>query len=328
MEVDMLCKINAFFWHPKTLLLTLFFWIVGCTSSLHPKPENLPKVAQEFIQFEVLFYGNLEIPLEEIKVQFPYFFPTQTPDNVWIEKRTDSLQQVLYAATKPLFEENIPQRVERVLQHVNYYFPKENLPKKTITLLTDVDYSLRAVDADSLLLISIDTYLGENHPLYEGIPQYIKNKLTLNHLEAEIVDALASRFVPQPKQRTFLSQCIAHGKRLLLHDYFAADSPQNHHIQYTQEQWEWAIDHEETVWRYFVDNELLFSTDDNLRFRFLMPGPYSKFYTTLDANSPGRIGQWIGYRIVQAYQKRTGASLQQTLETDSQELLKKSRYNP
>ncbi len=324
----MLGKINAFFWQPKALLVAVFFCVVGCIPSSNPKPEDLPEVAQEFIQFEALFYGDLDTPLGQIKVHFPYFFPTQTPDNVWIEKRTDSLQQALYGATKPLFDKNIPQRVERVLQHVNYYFPKESLPKKTITLLTDVDYSLRAVDADSLLLISIDTYLGENHPLYEGIPQYIKNKLTHTHLEAEIIDALASRFVPQPRERTFLAQCIAHGKRLLLHDYFAPDIPQNYHIQYTQEQWDWAVDHEETVWRYFVDNELLFSTDENLRFRFLTPGPYSKFYTTLDANSPGRIGQWVGYRIVQAYQKRTGASLQQILKTDAQELLKKSRYNP
>lgn len=324
----MSCKINAFFRHLKTWFLIGAFGFVGCTSSPHPRPEKLPKVSQEFVQFEALFYGDLETSLKELKSQFPYFFPSQTPDHVWLDKRTDTLQQMLFQATKHLHNKKIHQRVERVLQHVNYYFPDEQLPSKTITLLTDVDYSLRAVDADSLLLISIDTFLGENHPLYEGIPQYIKNKLTLNHLEAEIIDALAHRFVPQPGERAFLAQCIAHGKRLLLQDYFAPYREQNEHIQYTQDQWNWALSHEDDIWRYFVDNELLFSTDEKLRFRFLKPSPFSKFYTTLDANSPGRIGQWMGYRIVKAFQKRTGASLQLTLKTTPQELLKKSRYNP
>jgi uncharacterized protein YjaZ len=48
----------------------------------------------------------------------------------------------------------------------------------------------------------------------------------------------------------------------------------------------------------------------------------------LDDNSPGRLGQWIGYRMVKAYQKRTGADLEKVLLANAQEILKKSRYNP
>jgi hypothetical protein len=328
MEIGILCKIKSFFWHTKVVLFVVFLMFFGCTTSKHPKTNELPEIEIDYVRFESLFYGDLDTPLQKIKNTFPYFFPTQTPDNVWMKKRTDSLQQALFQATQPLFKNELKLRTENVFKHVKFYFPNEPLPKKVITLLTDVDYSLRAVDADSLLLISIDTYLGSNHPLYEGIPKHIREKLMPNHLEAEIIDALSPRFVPRAENRTFLAHCIAHGKRLLLHEYFAPDILQNQYIQYTQEQWDWAAEHEETIWRYFVDNELLFSTDENLRFRFLMPGPYSKFYTTLDVNSPGRIGQWVGYRIVKAYQERSGASLHQVLTIDAQELLKKSKYNP
>lgn len=328
MEIGILCKIKSFFWHTKVLLCVVLCVVVGCTTSKHPNPNDLPEIEIDLIRFDSLFYGDLDMPLQKIKKSFPYFFPMQTPDNVWMKKRTDSLQQVLFQATQPLFKNELKLRIENVLKHVKFYFPNERLPKKVITLLTDVNYSLRAVDADSLLLISIDTYLGSNHPLYEGIPKYITEKLTPNHLEAEIIDALSSRFVPRVENRTFLSHCIAHGKRLLLHEYFAPDISQNQHMQYTQKQWDWAVEHEETIWRYFVDNEFLFSTDENLRFRFLTPGPYSKFYSTLDVDSPGRIGQWFGYRVVKAYQERTDANLNQLLTIDAQELLKKSKYNP
>jgi len=310
------------------VLFGLSLIVSGCSSSTHPKPQDLPEFPFELIRFEHVFFGDLNTPLDQLKSQYPYFFPEQTPDFVWEEKRTDSLQQALFKATQTLFKDDLKQRTSNVLRYANHYFPNDKLPRKVITLLTDVDYSLRAVDADSLLLISIDTYLGESHPLYEGIPQYIKNSLVPEHLESELIDALSNRYIQKTNSRSFLSRMVTHGKRLLIHDYLAPDLMAHQHIQYTQNQWDWAISHESDVWRYFVDNEWLFSTDESLRFRFLNLSPYSKFYSYLDENSPGRIGQWIGYRMVKAYQKRTGASLQEVLAANAQEILKKSRYNP
>ena len=322
------CKIKSFYSYTKAVFLLLLFMLGACTSSKHPKQNQLPEVSLELIRFEQQFFGNTDTPLDSVKAQFPYFFPNKTPDSLWQNKRIDSLQQTLYKATKPLFDGELFSRVENVFKHAKYYFPNEQLPQKVITLLTDVDYTFRAVDADSLLLISVDTYLGADHPLYDGIPQYIRKTLQPTHLEAELIDALSSRFVPKPTGRTFLAQCITAGKRLVLQDFLAPKVSSMYHIQYSQEQWDWALEHEEDIWQYFIENELLFSTDDVLVFRFLKPSPFSKFYTYLEDGSPGRIGAWIGYRIVQAYHKRTNATLQEILLEDAQEILKKSRYNP
>ncbi len=328
MYLDNHCKIKPFYWYLKGVLFAVAFLATSCTSTKRPKQADLPKIMLDYVSFETLFFGDLDTPLAEIKKEYPYFFPAQTPDSIWTAKRTDSLQQVLFNASKSISKEALAFRVEGVLRHAKFYFPSEKLPKKVISLLTDVDYSLRAVDADSLLLLSIDTYLGADHPLYEGIPKYIKNKLTLHHLESEIIDALAHRFVPAPRGRTFLAQMVNHGKRLLLHQYLAPELSDQQHIQYTALQHEWALENESVVWRYFVDNELLFSTDEDLTFRFLLPSPYAKFYSYLDEGSPGRIGQWIGYQIVKKYQERTGTSLSHVLLVDPQEILKKSKYNP
>lgn len=327
MDKDIYGKIKSFFAQLKALVL-LFLLLSGCAKNTHPKPSDLPEVNLRFIRFEQLFFGKENIPLQHLKKTYPYFFPEATPDSIWHNKRKDSLQLALFQATQTLKSDDLRQRITAVLQHVKFYFPETPMPKKAITLLTDVDYSLRAVDADSLLLLSIDTYLGSTHQLYEGIPLYIKQTLQSAYIESELVDALAPRFVPKSPGRSFLAQMIAHGKRLLLHDYFLPHLAQKNHLQYTTEQWDWAMAHEEEVWDYFIANELLFSTSDKLIFRFLTPAPYSKFYTYLDVGSPGRIGQWIGYRIVHAYQKRTGALLHEVLEADAQEILKKSRYNP
>lgn len=328
MFIDLYRKIKSFFRHLKGLGIVVFCFVVSCNTSPYPKPADLEEISLDYISFENLFFGDLDTPLADIRSRFPFFFPSQTPDSVWLEKRSDSLQQLLFNATKSLKKNNLKSRIKQVLQYANYYFPEHKLPQTAISLLTDVDYSLRAVDADNMLLLSIDTYLGADHPLYEGIPTHIKNKLTIDHLESEIIDALAPRFVPKPNGRTFLDQLVFHGKRLLLHDYFAPAIEDHQHIQYTISQWKWAVDHEADVWRYFIDNELLFSTDNNLHFRFLISSPYSKFYSYLDAGSPGRIGQWVGYQMIKKFQKRTGKTLQEILTTSSQEILKKSKYNP
>ena len=180
MYQDSYCKIKLFFRHLKGLSVVIFYFLISCNTSTFPKPTDLEEIPLDYLSFEALFFGNLDTSLEDIKAQFPFFFPIQTPDAVWLEKRSDSLQQLLFDATKSIPKNNLKPRIMRVLQYANYYFPEEKLPQTAISLLTDVDYSLRAVDAENMLLISIDTYLGIDHPLYEGIPVYIKNKLTLD----------------------------------------------------------------------------------------------------------------------------------------------------
>ena len=58
---------------------------------------------------------------------------------------------------------------------------------------------------------------------------------------------------------------------------------------------------------------MLFSTDSKLPSRFINPAPFSKFNLELDGESPGRLGQYIGWQIVRAYANRSDASLKEIL---------------
>ena len=165
MYIDTKCKIKSFFRYLKGLGIVVFCFVVSCNTSPHPKPADLEEISLNYVSFENLFFGDLDTPLADIKSQFPFFFPSQTPDSVWLEKRSDSLQQLLFDATKSLQKNNLKSRITQVLQYANYYFPEHKLPQTAISLLTDVDYSLRAVDADDMLLLSIDTYLGTATPM-------------------------------------------------------------------------------------------------------------------------------------------------------------------
>ena len=62
--------------------------------------------------------------------------------------------------------------------------------------------------------------------------------------------------------------------------------------------------------------------------RFLENAPFSKFYLEEDNLSPGRIGSWIGWKIVNSYMKHNDVSLQKLMKLDAESLLINSKHKP
>ena len=91
----------------------------------------------------------------------------------------------------------------------------------------------------------------------------------------------------------------------------------------------WASANEEQVWRYFIEQELLYSTDGKLAPRFFLPAPFSKFQLELiDIESPGRIGRYMGWQIVRAFMDNNEIGLAEMLSLAGEEIFKKSKYKP
>ena len=99
-------------------------------------------------------------------------------------------------------------------------------------------------------------------------------------------------------------------------------------IGYSPEQIAWSEENENYIWRYFIDEKLLYDSDPKLAGRFINPAPFSKFYLEIDNESPGRIGMWIGWQIVRSYMKNNDVSLQQLLQADAKEIFDNSKYKP
>ena len=97
---------------------------------------------------------------------------------------------------------------------------------------------------------------------------------------------------------------------------------------YTFAKLAWAKQQEEAVWKFFIENELLYSTDTKLNKRFIEDAPFSKFYTAQDNQSPGKIGSYIGWQIVRSFMKQNDVSLQKLIAIDAQSLLDQSKYKP
>lgn len=267
--------------------------------------------------------------IPKLKQKFPYLFPKQYSDSVWIAKLKDTLQNEIFSEvnkTFPNFDKETAD-LELFFKHVVYYFPKYRTPE-VITVISDVDYSNRVILADTLLLIGLDNYLGKDHKFYGGIERYIAAGLDKTYLISDVASAFGKTKLRFPSDRTFLAQMIYYGKELYLKDKLMPLATDAQKIVYTPEEMEWAQANEEQIWRYFIEREILYSTDNMLAPRFLDPAPFSKFRLELDNESPGRLGRYMGWQIVRAFMNNNDVKLNQLLDLSADEIFKKSNYKP
>jgi hypothetical protein len=218
--------------------------------------------------------------------------------------------------------------IELFFKHLKYFFSESEIPK-VVTLAEFVDYKSKVVLNESLLYISLDNYLGEEHPFYEGFQQYISSLQAPHQILPDIAESYANKLVPMPQSRDFLSQLVYEGKKLYFKQQTLPLVESHHLIGYSKAQQTWAYKYEFMVWQYFVERDLLYYSDSDLRRRFLSPAPFTKFYLDVDSESPPRLGQYIGWEIVRAYADRfPEKSLKDIIHTNPQELFNQSKYKP
>ena len=280
-------------------------------------------------RFDQAFYTASASKLDELKNEYPYLFPTQTPDSIWVAKMQDQDEQLLFAESQKIYQnfDDESAQLEALFKHIKYYYTTFKEPT-VLTVLSNVDYESSVVYADSLLFVSLDVFLGDDSVIYQDFPDYVKRNFTKDHLIVAVAEALAEREIPRPNTRTFISRIIQRGKLLYMIDAFLPNVDDAHKIGYTAAQIEWAKLNDVDIWKYFIENEYLFSTDQELSQRFIDNAPFSKFFLANDNESPGRIGEWFGWQIVRAYMQHNEVTLQQMLQTDNETIFKKSKYKP
>jgi len=311
--------------------LTLFLVIISCKNNNSKESEILSMPMELTIErFDKKFHLSQSEDIPQLKATYPFLFPERFNDSVWIRRQKDSLQFLLLENVEAKFPsmEPLEDDLEYLFKHLKYYFPKTPTPR-IIGVINNVDYQSKTIYSDSLLLISLDTYLGADHELYEGIPQYIRQEMAVKYLSSHVADKFVEYKIPPPKDRSLLSQMVYFGKKTYLKDWVLPGLTDAQKMGYTDAQLQWALDNEVYMWQYFVERQLLFSTDLTLSHRFIEPAPFSKFYLEIDNESPGRIGVWLGWQIIKSYMERyPETQIPTLLNLPAQTLFSKSNYKP
>ncbi len=280
-------------------------------------------------RFDLEFYESNDEDLPYIKDRYPYLFPIGTPDSVWIRQKHDSLSRVLLSDVKKTFGDFAKEKkaIDELFKHVKYYYPKFR-PPHIITLISHLDLENQVIFADSLLLISVDTYLGAHKKYYANYPEYLQHRFDKNYIPNKIASSVAQKIVPHLPYRLFIEKMISKAKTKYVQHLLLPDKKPEDIMEYPEKKYRWALDNEAMIWQYFIEKEYVYNTDKDLNERFLNTAPFSKFYMDFDNESPGQIGVWTGYRIIDSYMKNNEVSLPQMLATSPIMIFNNSKYKP
>jgi len=301
----------------------IIFFVFAC------KNENQNKLKVSVDRFDKKFQLSDSLELEELKQNYPYFFPSNYPDEVWINRKKDSIQIEIFNQVQNIFNEGefLNEKLSGFFVRKKKYYKKFSLPK-IISVITDVDYRNRVILTDSILLIGLDNYLGSDHYFYDGLPNFIREDLKKQNIISDIVEEYARKSILENKMYTFIEKIIYHGKILYYKDIMIPDEFDHLKIGISQNKLEWAIANESKVWGYFIENEILFSPDIDFEKRFIDDAPFSKFFLEIDNDSTEKIGRFIGWNIVRSFMKNNNISFQKMLQLDPKEIYYKSKYKP
>jgi len=209
---------------------------------------------------------------------------------------------------------------------IKYYYPGFRVPqiKTTVSGFVKDNYL-----SDSLIILGLEYYLGPEASFRPDLPQYILKRYQEAYLVPQLMVVHFSRLFNATDfgDQTVLADMIFYGKAY----YFARSvmpcAPDSLFTGYTALEMEDIVEHEQVIWAGVLENELLFHNSHEEKNKIFAERPKT---LELGENCPGRIGRWIGWRIVQAYMaKHPNTSLRELMEMkDARKLFNESGYKP
>ena len=307
----------------KIFNVILFIFLLNILGCFQEKQTH----SIDIVRFEKEFYSSNEQTLPVLINKYPYLFPKEYHLSIWNQFLKDSVKLEIYKETLKVFQnfDSISNEIQLIFENSKVIFPKFKSPK-VITLNSQSEYSNRIIYSDSLLFISLDSYLGENY--YKSLPKYISQNMNKVFLINDLALKLSENHVKKDLDRTLLSEMIYYGKILFINKLLLSKSEDYLLFHTSKDKIHWANNNENNIWAFFVENEYLFNTSDDLKLRFISIAPYSKFNLDIDKYSPGSIGKWLGYKIVNSYMINTNVSIDELIKMDNYKIFKKSNYKP
>ncbi len=232
-------------------------------------------------------------------------------------------------------QESFPdlKETENMLSHafarLNHFFPAFR-PPTVYTYISGVNYEQAVSYLDSVLLIGIDNYLGNDYVYYDlyRIPVYRKSRMASPYIAPDCIKAIAATMIDiREYDNNLLERMIYEGKVLYIMEQMLKETEDQYIIGYTAEQIQWCTDFESEIWSFFINNEVLYKSEITIINKFILDGPFT---SAISKDAPGRLGAWTGWQIVRRFmEKNPKTSLTDLLQmTDAQEILKQSKYKP
>ena len=333
---------------------SLYLFIILIVGSC--KGKNVPdvsgiKVDLQLQRFDKDFFAidtnHIDQSLQQLQQKYPSFIqdfifnilalPSQPDSSVVVKREVKSFihsySPLKDSADKIFANLNATEKeVKRGLQFVKYYFPSYKLPTKLITFIGPIN-SYGNILTTNALAVGLQLYMGKNFSLYQSeagqemYPGYISRRFEQQYIPVNCIKTIVDDIFPDNNAgRPLVEQMIQAGKRLYMLDQLLPETADTLKTGYTQNQLQGCYANEGTIWSFFVQNDLLFTTDPSVTKDYMNDAPQTQAF---GKDSPGFIGQFCGWQIVKKWMsKNQKVSLEQLLQTDPKTIFAEAKYKP
>lgn len=329
------------------IVFSLIILVSACTNKNRFEIRNNESETQlvPLIRFDSLLLhadtSNLKAELKRLYSNYPEFMPyfaeqiigANASDTAEVTRlikafRANKEFEKVNADVQKTFAnvDSIKSDIATAYQYLHHYFPEIKTPPIYFFVS---GFNRSIILEDDFVGIGLDLYLGSNYPNYAEISyQYLVYNMRPTSIAPDLISAMLFRhFQFDGGQERLLENMLYRGKIMFLLSVVMPRIAPNDIMGYTRFQWEWCRKYEEEIWNAMIAQKDLYSTDQLLINKYLNDAPFT---ASISQESPGRLGTWVGWQIIQNYMDKNPDITLQNLMNDFnyQSILNKSEYRP
>jgi gliding motility-associated lipoprotein GldB len=235
----------------------------------------------------------------------------------------------LIQETKRVFGDHseLKLQFEEAFKNLKYYYPEYETPKIQ-TIISGLDTDLLVTD--SLIIVSLDFFLGPGAKYRPKMYEYLLRQYKKENIvpSCMLIYGISNRFNPTNlNDKTVLADMIAYGKSYYFAKHMLPCTPDSIFIWYSPEEIKGARKNQDLIWARLIEDQILYSTNHVMKQKYLGERPKT---VEVGEKCPGRIGQWVGWQIVNKYQEtHSEIALPELMQlSNADNLFKESHYKP
>ena len=322
--------------------------LYGCRNKHQYIPKNIEPVLVEIVRFDsaqlAVRPDSIEVDIRKLYADYEEFMPIYVEGilripaedtaylcEMYAQFLTDTVmgfvQTNALAQNKFANVDSLQKALNIGFSRLHYLYPDWDIPTKVYLYVSGFNSSIMYYE--DMMGVGVDMYLGSDYPYYNQVVyNYQKHTMSKEFVAGDLLNMyIAYNISYNSKYNRLLEQMIFRGKQMFLLSELLPDIPAWEVIGYTKEQWQWCERYERAIWNRIMSKKDLFKTESMLLNSYMNDGPFT---SEISQESPGRLGLWVGWRIVDSYMRNNeNVTIQQLIsEGDAQKILEQSFYKP